>query len=1447
MKPIAAFRFRTVLSFFTTLLALVATPLAHAQFSESVTHTFCTGGGVCADGSTSLDGLIQAQDGNLYGVTGLGGTGSGSVYKVTAGGALTTLHSFNGSDGLLPAARLVQGADGNLYGLTDIGGTSSQGTVFKMTPSGTLTTLHSFTAGADGANPVVGLTLGSDGNLYGTTTTGGAHGDGTAFKITPTGTLTTLYAFCSAANCADGNTPYSGLLQGADGNFYGTTTLGGATNHGTIFQLTPAGALTTLYSFTGAADGERPNGSLTQDAKGNLYGVTSGAATSGTAAAINGTLWQFTFTSTQAGAASGTLTTLHAFAGAADGKDPYGGPVVASDGNVWGTTTAGGSANDGTIYIYLFSINSVVNINTFTGAANGNGAYGVLQQAADGTFYSTTVYGGSANDGVIYHFAYTPGLVSPLTVTAPATANVGTPFTLSMTATNAWSTSMQQCYAFQTLSGTTTALGQITVAKSASNVTGSLSITPTSAGTVTYSVTCGGIESSSATVTVAAPAGPPGSTVTTLVASPNPVQPNQMVTFTATVISPSGTPTGTVNLVYNNFTIYTGTLTNGQLSFTGNSNGLAPGSYSVVANYLGGGSYTASTSAPAVLVVQAAPPSGLVTTTTLAANNQIVPIGANYSFTAVVTATPPAGKTTAAVPTGTVSLNYNGNVLSTVTLDNTGTAMFSGGTNGVAAGTYALTATYNGDSNNQPSTSTAATIQVGASIPNSGTTAVTVTVNPLANRHTISPLIYGVNLPPSEAYLQDTGATFTRWAGQSLSNYNWQTNDTNTAENYYFMNTNLNTQPGTTDPMYSSSQNYVSSVVAAGATPLISLGALPWVAKDGTSYSYSVAKYGAQCSELSYLPDVGDGLETDCATPVTGSPDDAYVPIRDVPGSNDPAGTVYRNQWVQALAAKFGTGPHIYGVDNEIEFWNTDHQDTWGTTVTGYNDFRNVFLTEAPQIKQWDPNAIVIGPDNCCWYFYWNTLNNGDHAAHANQDFSPWWLNEVLWADTVSGKRSLDWFDLHVYMNPTTSGMSTAATNALYLRLMRDLWDPTYTEEQPDFNPYATSMQPNPLIALRIPRMRALVNYIYPGTQFDFTEWNRLDCNDTLFVTALMTAEEYAIFGMENLYASARWPAPAVTTSSYWALKLFRNYDGNHGTFAPISVQATNNGNVNLFSSYAGINAAGTQMTLMLVNKDPANQVQATLNLGGFQASSQSTYMLTQTYGGGILSSTGQTPGTVTIPPYTAMLVVLNGTFAGAPQTEWQLNPDVTMAPAGGAVFLAPKITSGTGTVTLSNAAIVYRNPTSGNPSTAILTAQVTPTSNGNVLIYVGTTPGFYQFQVTGTDNAGVTQTQQGWIFVQNPAATLTKTGDAQTATHGTNITLTATLVPGQSGAGLTGAGIFFTASAGTLSAREVTTNSSGQASVTLTLPPTPGAVTVTAEGPYGLGHPEVTFTETAQ
>lgn len=246
-----------------------------------------------ADGSDP-QGLVQGTDGNFYGTAILGGRGHGplcfgkedlrcgTVFKITPGGVFKTLYSFCSqggnkcTDGADPDAELVQGADGNFYGITVNGGAdgcgSGCGTVFKITPGGGLTMLHDFDE-TDGQYPVGALAQGTDGNFYGTTSYGGTDGDGTIYKITPDGVLTTLYNFDFFTDDGPG---YGGLVQGSDGNFYGTTSGGGANNQGTVFSITAGGTLVTLYSFcsqSNCADGYQPLAGLAQDTDGNFYGT----------------------------------------------------------------------------------------------------------------------------------------------------------------------------------------------------------------------------------------------------------------------------------------------------------------------------------------------------------------------------------------------------------------------------------------------------------------------------------------------------------------------------------------------------------------------------------------------------------------------------------------------------------------------------------------------------------------------------------------------------------------------------------------------------------------------------------------------------------------------------------------------------------------------------------------------------------------------------------------------------------------------------------------------------------------------------------------------------------------------------------------------------------------------------------------------------------------------
>jgi uncharacterized repeat protein (TIGR03803 family) len=222
--------------------------------------------------------MILGTDGNFYGTTGGGGTseqgGGGTVFKMTPEGTITYLHSFcqqpSCADGDSPLAPLVQADNGNFYGTTWLGGTG--GTIFEITPAGKFTLLSTFTR-STGTNPYAPLVQGRDGNFYGTVNSDGI------FKMTPNGKVTSLYTFCSLANCADGELPYAGLIQATDGNFFGTTSKGGATGGGgTIFEITPTGTLTTLYSFcsqTNCTDGAGPLAGLLQATNGTFYGTTT--------------------------------------------------------------------------------------------------------------------------------------------------------------------------------------------------------------------------------------------------------------------------------------------------------------------------------------------------------------------------------------------------------------------------------------------------------------------------------------------------------------------------------------------------------------------------------------------------------------------------------------------------------------------------------------------------------------------------------------------------------------------------------------------------------------------------------------------------------------------------------------------------------------------------------------------------------------------------------------------------------------------------------------------------------------------------------------------------------------------------------------------------------------------------------------------------------------------
>jgi uncharacterized repeat protein (TIGR03803 family) len=293
-----------------------------------------TGG---ADGAGPNASLLRDSEGNLYGTTVLGGdTQFGTIFKVSPNGTETVLHSFSASEGNEPYANLVTDGKGNLYGTTHFGGFGDEGAVFKLESNGTYTVIHYFQGSPDGALPYSGVIVDQKGNLYGTTSMGGAYNEGTVFKVDPNETETVLYSF--KGRPSDGAEPIGGLLSDTKGNLYGTTVYGGSGDHGIVFRLAPNGTETVLHNFASPRGGEFPTGTLVGDASGNLYGTTQQGG-SGT----GGTVFKLTKT--------GAEVVLHSFDGRQDGQYPWAGVIRDNAGNLYGTTYEGNDdGGDGVVF-----------------------------------------------------------------------------------------------------------------------------------------------------------------------------------------------------------------------------------------------------------------------------------------------------------------------------------------------------------------------------------------------------------------------------------------------------------------------------------------------------------------------------------------------------------------------------------------------------------------------------------------------------------------------------------------------------------------------------------------------------------------------------------------------------------------------------------------------------------------------------------------------------------------------------------------------------------------------------------------------------------------------------------------------------------------------------------------------------------------------------------------
>ena len=445
--------------FFVLLVTILATALVHAQ-TYTVLYNLGSNPGDPVN-PPAISVFAQGRDGNLYSTTQRGGANDeGAIFQLTPSGTMRVLHSFDQATGRLPLAGLTLGSDGNLYGTTISGGVFNNGVVFKisttgnytvmhdmdanngdgfdseappvqgrdgnyygtvkqtgigfgaiykMTPSGSFTTIHTFSSNLDGSGPTA-LVLGTDGNFYGTAHFGGANDKGTFFKVTPQGTFTVLHSFTGT----DGTEPYGPIIQASDGNFYGTTFTGGQYNGGVVYKVTSAGVLTDLYQFGSAIEfGLFPVAGLVQATNGKLYGSTEAWGTA------FGTLYQITPT--------GVLTVVFDF-DLTNGAVPEVSMIQHTNGALFGDTGGGGSVNGGVLYKFSVGAKAFVSLVPYSGKVGstigflGQGFTGTTVVSFNGTPGSFTVKSNTFLTAVVPAGA-TSGLVTVSTSSGNLTSN----------------------------------------------------------------------------------------------------------------------------------------------------------------------------------------------------------------------------------------------------------------------------------------------------------------------------------------------------------------------------------------------------------------------------------------------------------------------------------------------------------------------------------------------------------------------------------------------------------------------------------------------------------------------------------------------------------------------------------------------------------------------------------------------------------------------------------------------------------------------------------------------------------------------------------------------------------------------------------------------------------------------------------------------------------------
>jgi Glycoside hydrolase family 44 len=487
---------------------------------------------------------------------------------------------------------------------------------------------------------------------------------------------------------------------------------------------------------------------------------------------------------------------------------------------------------------------------------------------------------------------------------------------------------------------------------------------------------------------------------------------------------------------------------------------------------------------------------------------------------------------------------------------------------------------------------------VASTVTPSTNAPVNITVDALANRHPISPLIYGTAFATSNQ-LSDLNFTMNRMGGNNETRDNWQINAHNLDADWYFESypDSSSTTPGATvDAFVANSKN-------GGAEPMITISMIGWMPRLGPGrsiiYSYSTNKYGPQTSTDPYLPDAGNGKAYPSGTPIT---------TNDPTDANFPTNANFEQGLVQHLMNRWGLstngGVRFYIMDNEESIWFSTHQDVHPVGPT-MQEIRDDFFTYASMVKSNDPDALICGPEEWGWngYLYsgydqqWSGQHNDynrndypDRNANGGWDYMPWLLNQIHQHDLSTGHRSLDYFTLHCY--PQESGVGgndvTPSTELLRNQSTRIFWDTNYVDPSWVNN-----------IIMLIPRMKSWVATNYPGTKIGVTEYNWGAEDDINGATA--QADILGIFGHEGLDLATRWTTPDASTPTYKAMKMYRNYDGNKSTFGDTSILTTVS-NPDDLSAFGAVRTSDGALTLMAINKDINNATPITVRIANFNA-----------------------------------------------------------------------------------------------------------------------------------------------------------------------------------------------------------------------------------------------------